>query len=83
MSGTGSLPVIDASRCGRCGLCTQVCPHHAVLLGDTGPVFSCPESCVESDVPGEPDVYCLPEEACPNDAMSWPFEIMLGDLRDK
>ena len=76
-------PRLDFARCERCGLCVELCPHHAVLLRDAGPEFSCPESCVESCIYGESGVYCLSEDACPNNAISWPFEILLGDLRDQ
>jgi ferredoxin len=77
------LPNLDIARCEHCGLCVEVCPHHAVVLGDAGPQFLCPESCVESGIYGQSAVYCLSEEVCPNDVIAWPFEIILGDLRDQ
>ena len=77
MSRTWALPQVDETRCERCGLCVEVCPYHAVQLGDRAPQFSCPEAGVSAGVYAEMGIYCLCEEACPSGAISWPFEIVV------
>jgi ferredoxin len=83
MNRTGALPEVDEARCGHCGLCVQVCPWHAVQLGDRGPQFSCSDACAVAGIHVELGVYCLCEEACPNGAISWAFEIVIETSQDK
>ncbi len=78
MSSTGALPEVDGARCGCCGLCVQVCPWHAVQMGDSGPRFSCPDACAVAEVHTELGFNCVCEEACPKGAISWPFEIVMA-----
>ena len=78
MCGTEALPEVDDARCGRCGLCVQVCPWHAVQMGESGPRFSCPDACAVAGVHAELGFYCMCEEACPSGAISWPFDIVMA-----
>jgi coenzyme F420-reducing hydrogenase delta subunit/Pyruvate/2-oxoacid:ferredoxin oxidoreductase delta subunit len=32
------IPKVDAGRCGRCGICTTVCPYQAISMPAEGPV---------------------------------------------
>ena len=78
MSRTWTLPQVDETRCTLCGLCVEVCPCHAVELGEQGPLFSCPEVCPGIGVCAEgADGYHLCEEVCPTGAITCAFEIVL------
>jgi ferredoxin len=78
MTKTYMVPQVDEDRCTLCGHCVEICPCHAITLGERGPVFSCPESCPHSEAcVAASDGCCLGEEMCPNGAISRAFEIVL------
>ena len=73
-----ALPQVDETRCTLCGLCVEVCPCHAVELGDQGPIFSCPAICPTPDACIASANGCrLCEGACPAGAITCAFEIVL------
>jgi len=77
-----ALPQVDEARCTLCGLCVEACPCHAVKLGERGPVFACPETCLLLLTSTEAfDCRCLCEEVCPTGAIACAFEIVLGAER--
>ncbi len=67
------VPYIDLESCTRCGVCVDVCPAEAVVMGLAGPEFSDPEACT----------YCtLCETLCPEGAIACGFVIVWeGDSR--
>ncbi len=67
-----ALPIIDKKKCNLCGLCIDICPVDALVMGSTGPEFIKPYTCT----------YCTECEAiCPENAISCPLEIIWeGDL---
>ena len=75
MNGTWALPQVDETRCTLCGLCVEACPCHAVELGERGPVFACPETCLHASAE-TCDCCCLCEEVCPTGAITCAFEIV-------
>jgi Fe-S-cluster-containing hydrogenase component 2 len=70
------LPYVDESLCTQCGLCVEACPCGGVAMGDTGPVFACPDVCSLAE-DETCDEWCLCEELCPNAAIVCAFEIVL------
>ena len=76
-----ALPKLDETLCNLCGLCVEVCPCHAVKLGERGPIFDCPEVCLGCPelclgIEGA-EVCCLCEEVCPTGAITCAFDIVL------
>ncbi len=60
------LPVIDLTKCNRCGVCVQICPTRALALTPQGPIFEDPDACS----------YCTDcEKMCPQGAIACPFQI--------
>jgi ferredoxin len=75
---TWTSPQVDESRCTLCGLCVELCPGHAVEMGERGPVFDCPELCpIHQNGAVALDFFCLGEEVCPTGAIAFSFEIVL------
>ena len=71
------VPQVDESRCTLCGLCVDACPCHAIELGERGPVFSCPSTCLGHCAWAEGGgCCCVCEEVCPTHAITWEFEIV-------
>jgi ferredoxin len=81
------LPVVDMSRCTRCGLCVEACRCHAIEMTEQGPVFHCEELCVpggecpvsDGACPHNGECWCACQEACPEHAIDCPFEIVFYD----
>jgi formate hydrogenlyase subunit 6/NADH:ubiquinone oxidoreductase subunit I len=67
-------PQVDETLCNLCGLCVEVCPCHAVELGERGPIFDCPKECIITE---GLENCCLCEEVCPTGAITCAFEIVL------
>jgi MinD superfamily P-loop ATPase len=59
----GELPVLDSSRCTRCGDCVAVCPTDCMALAAHGPWLPRPRDCVSCSA-------CA--LVCPTDALSMP-----------
>lgn len=77
MNTTWALPQVDETRCTLCGLCVEACPCHAVKLGERGPIFTCPETCLPLHTGTEAfDCRFLCEEVCPTGAIICAFEIV-------
>jgi formate hydrogenlyase subunit 6/NADH:ubiquinone oxidoreductase subunit I len=78
MNETWTLPQLDETLCNLCGLCVEACPCHAVKLGEQGPIFSCPDTCLTADTCIARANGCsLCEEVCPTGAITCAFEIVL------
>lgn len=68
------VPIIDAIRCTRCGLCIKVCPNHALSSDREGNIIVAqPDAC---------DYVGLCEIACPDGAISRPFVVVWRDEQD-
>ncbi|MCL4465996.1 MAG: 4Fe-4S dicluster domain-containing protein [Chloroflexi bacterium] len=64
------LPILDGERCQGCGDCVAGCPTGAVALVEGRAAIVHPDDCN----------YCADcETLCPRQAISCPFEIVLGD----
>jgi NAD-dependent dihydropyrimidine dehydrogenase PreA subunit len=64
------LPILDQERCQGCGDCVASCPTGAVALVEGRAAIVRPDDCN----------YCAECEAlCPRQAISCPFEIVLGE----
>lgn len=72
-------PVIDYARCKKCGRCVRACPNHAVTMGPDGPIIQCSEEDARRCTYASEGFLCLGEEGCPNNAISWEFEIVFED----
>ncbi len=81
MNEAWALPQVDQDRCTLCGLCVEVCPCHAVELGERGAIFSCTEKC--SSIYACPGENPLCEEVCPTGAITCAFEIVLEPGREE
>lgn len=63
------LPIINLTRCDRCGKCIAGCPENALIMTDEGPTFANPITCN----------YCTDCEAlCPLGAIRAPMTISWG-----
>ena len=51
---------IDESKCAGCGACINVCPHHAIKMGEDGKVIIDEEKCQKCGA-------CI--KVCPFDAI--------------
>jgi len=60
------VPQIDVTCCDGCGLCTKVCPTHALELREELAVVAFPERCNYSG---------LCEQVCPKNAIERVYEI--------
>jgi len=79
MTTTYITPQVDEVRCTLCGRCAEICPCQAITLEERGPVFSCPQTCLNPEACiAASDGCCLGEEMCPNGAISRAFEIVSG-----
>jgi MinD superfamily P-loop ATPase len=64
------VPEIDEEKCTGCGDCVDSCPTGAAELVDGHASIARPNDCD----------YCTEcEVLCPSDAITCPFEIVLGD----
>lgn len=61
-----TIPIINFTRCDRCGKCISACPVDALQMSDEGPAFIQPITCT----------YCLAcESACPQSAIRAPLTV--------
>ena len=65
------MPVIDPSKCNKCGLCITVCHCHALVMIDNVVTVVSTKEC---------DWCTQCEEVCPTAALSCPFEIIVEEL---
>ena len=74
-----AMPQLDEHLCTLCGLCVEACPCHAIELGEKGPVFNCPQGCVDGSACTGDAGCCLYlcEDVCPTGAISCGFEIVM------
>jgi len=64
------MPVIDESKCQKCGLCVSVCQCGALVLTEKRVMVIEVDDCA----------WCtLCELVCPNEAISCPFEIVIEE----
>jgi pyruvate ferredoxin oxidoreductase delta subunit len=63
-------PVLDPSRCSRCGVCERYCPLQIISMGETGPVFDlrfckgcgiCANECPKEALSMRPEQDCRQE----------------------
>jgi ferredoxin len=81
MNSSPPMPRVDQALCTRCGACVDACPCHAIEMTDEGPVFHCGEACAlghDCSHHGG-DCWCVCQEACPEDAIECPFEIVFEE----
>lgn len=78
LQGCQRVPVVDLSRCDRCGLCAEACPCGAIDLTARGLAFRCGSRChiVEHCVALAQGFYPC-ESACPAGAIQGCFDIVL------
>jgi ferredoxin len=60
------LPIINLSRCSRCGACSLICPTRVISEEGAVPYLAAPDRCT---------VCARCEEICPAGAINVPFEI--------
>jgi len=64
------LPQINFKCCDGCGLCSEYCPTHAIIMSGALPEWSQPGNCS----------YCgICEDMCPRGAIELRYEITLSD----
>lgn len=67
-------PQIAADRCTGCGICTDICPTHALAQVGDKAVLLYPERCT----------YCTAcEDVCPTGAIALPFLIIFADAAER
>lgn len=64
------IPIIDAALCDGCGTCVEQCHTHALEIIDARAAIADPDKCD----------YCTDcEDVCPQEAISCPFQLVLGE----
>lgn len=63
------VPIIDPWRCNGCGLCARACPTKALEMQEGRAVVAHPLAC---------DYMGICEAVCPVNAITRPFEIVMG-----
>lgn len=62
-----NTPIINYSRCDRCGVCVSACPEDALYMTEDGPAFTQPVTCT----------YCTDcESVCPQSAIRAPLTVV-------
>jgi MinD superfamily P-loop ATPase len=71
------MPVIDAAKCDRCGLCIGICKCGILIMEDNNVKVVSAAEC------GRCTKWCNAcELVCPTGAITCPFEVVLEDNRD-
>lgn len=65
-----NIPIINLTRCDRCGNCISACPEDALQMTEEGPIFFLPTTCT----------YCMAcEPVCPQHAIRAPLTVVWAE----